>query len=718
MARVTCSRCFSVFEDPSARPLAAALCPACAARSPARTAPAAPPPAPQRSGPGHATPARASRRPGAGRRVAVAAALLAGVLGSAVVLVPRLRAPPPAPAPVPTRAEETVERWREAGRIPPAPHASTAAAVADARIADGEAALAADLPGRAADALQAFREALGAVPGRWEAAAGFAEAVADLADEDADADGGDLRDAHELVAEARASAGDPPRLLAALARLLHAVPSATNRSEALGAARRALTAAPGDARVQLAAGLALGAQEPRAGAEALEAAWRAGQGDRRLLAAAARARWAAGDAREALRLAAERLALDPLHPRALALAAEVEAASGRLAAARARLSRWEALAPGEPLPALLLARLDYQADHDAAAARTRLAAALARSPKDFLAARIHAHRAALARLAGDRAAAAAEVAAGLARVPASAPVRFQAALLAFDAGDARGLRESAGVLGERGGALAARVLAARSAELSGTIDDAIAAWRAVGAAAPRDPVALLGAAGALVRLGASGPALAVARAALARDPLEARPARPPTDFWEGPGPLAEAAERLETVGRSEARAGGTAFAAASACELALGHTVNAERLARAAAAAAPQTPVPLALLAQIALDRGDARRAFPLARAAVEADEVSATALSVRARALEALGRNADAEAAHRAAVEVAPDLVPSRVALARLLARRGAAAEARPLLEGLLAEEPGLVDARGALLDLDEPPPGAGASARRPSSR
>jgi hypothetical protein len=631
-------------------------------------------------------------------------------LGGAAVLVPRLRTPPPPAPAVPTRGEEVVERWRAEGRIPPAPPASVAATVAGARIAAGEAALAADLPGRTAEALQAFREALGAAPHRWEATAGFAEAVADLAHADADADATDLRDAHELVAEARSAAGDPPALLAAWSRLLHAVPSDANRREALAAASRALGGAPADPRVALAAGLARSAEDPAAGAEALEAAWRSAGGDRRLLAAAARARWAAGEAREALRLATERLALDPLHPGALALAAEVEAAADRSAAARARLARWEALAPGEPLALLLLARLDYQHDRDPAAARARLDEALGRNPPDFLAARLHAHRAALARLAADRAGAAGAVAAGLARVPASAPVRYQAALLAFEAGDARALRESAGVLGERGGAHAARVLAARSAELTGTMDDAVSAWRTVAAAVPRDPAALLGAAGALARLGASGPALAVARTALARDPLEARPARAPTDFWEGPAPLAEAAARLETIGRSEARAGGTAFAAAAACELALGHTVAAERLARAAAAAAPQAAAPLVLLAQVALDRADAARALPLANAAREADGASAAALAVYARALEALGRNADAEAAHREALAVAPDLVPSRIALGRLLARRGRAAEARPLLQGLLqemlAEDPGLAAARGALLELDGPVP------------
>jgi len=489
-----------------------------------------------------------------------------------------------------------------------------------------------------------------------------------------------------------------------------AVPSASNRGEALAAAERALQAAPGEPRVRLAAGLARAASDPAAGAAGLEASFREGGGDRRLLSAAARARWAAGDAVAALGLADERLALDPVHPGALALAVEIEGAAGKLEAARARLARWLARAPGDPVASLLLARIAYQADRDLPAARRRLEAALGSARGDFLAARIEAHRAAVARAAGDRAAALEAVARGLARVPASGPVRFQAALLAYDAGDARGLRESAGVLGERGGPLAALLLAARSQELSATLDEAVEAFRAVAAASPRDPAVLLGVSGALARLGASGPSLAVAKAALARDPLEARLARAPTDYWEGPGALAEASERLETVGRSEARAGAAAFAAAAASALALGHTVRADALARRAAQAAPGAPVPLLLLAQVALDRGEPARALALARAAAEADPGSGAARAVHARSLEALGRNAEAEDGHRSALKLLPDLVPSRLALARLAARRGDVDEARGLLEGLLSEDPGLAEARGALVDLSRPVPAAAA--------
>jgi tetratricopeptide (TPR) repeat protein len=711
MGRLTCSRCFSVFDDPAARPGGAPLCPRCAARAPAQTSPAAPaatatPPRPARRAPSGAT------RPRRGARAVLAAgAAIAALaaLGGGIALWLRLSAPAAPPPAAPTAAEEVVLRWRAEGVVP-APAPAGRAEVAAARRAAGEAALAADLPGRTAEAAQAFREALSADAGSWEAAAGFAEAIADLcADEDSDAAA--LRDAHELVAAARAAAGDAPLLVAAWSRLVLAVPSASNRGEALAAAERALAAAPADPRVRLAAGLARAASDPAAGAALIEAAFREDGRDLRLLSAAARARWAAGDGGAALALAEERLARDPLHPGALALAAEIEAASGRPDAARARLAAWLGRAPGEPVAALLLGRIAYQQDRDLAAARRHLEVALAQARGDFLAARVQAHRAAVARAAGDRATALEAVARGLARVPASGPVRLQAAVLAFDVEDARGLRESAGVLGDRGGRVLALTLAARSAELSGTLDDAEAAWRAVAAAAPRDPAALLGVAGALGRLGASGPALAVARAALRRDPLEARLSRAPSDFWEGPAALADAAARLETIGRAEARAGGAAFAAAAACELALGHTVRADGLARRAAQAAPGAPAPLVLLAQVALDRGEVKRGLALARAAADADPTSGAARAVQARALEALGRNAEAEAGHRAALDLVPDLVPSRVALARLAARRGAAVEARSLLEGLLAEDPALADARGALLDL-------GAAARSTSAR
>jgi tetratricopeptide (TPR) repeat protein len=710
MGKVACSRCFSVFDDPAARPGAAPLCPACTARAPSRPSAAEGPaastaPVPRRAD----APAGARRSPSPGRpraprrSLALAGAALAALAAAGgAVLVARLRAPPPPPARVATAAERVVERWREEGKLPAPPPAGRSE-VAAARRAAGEAALAADLPARSAEALLAFREALGAEPDSWEAAAGLAEAVADLA-ADEDSDAGTLRDAHEIVAAARAAAGDPPLLLAAWSRLVLAVPSASNRGEALAAAEVALAAAPAEPRVRLAAGLARAASDPAAGAAALQGWYRADRRDRRLLSAAARARWAAGDAGAALALAEERLALDPLHPGALALAVELEGAAGRLAAAVARLERWLARAPDDPVASLLLARIAYQADRDLPSAQRHLDAAIGAARGDFLVARIEAHRAALARARGDRAAALEAVRRGLARVPASGPARFQAALLAFDAGDAPGLRESAGVLGERGGRIPALLLAARSQELSATLDEAVEAFRAAAAAAPRDPAVLLGVAGALARLGASGPALAVAKAALARDPLEARLLRPPTDCWEGPGALAEAAARLETIGRSEARAGPAAYAAAAASALALGHTVRADALARRAAQAAPGSPAPLLLLAQVALDRGEPARALALARAAAHADGASGAARAVHARALEALGRNAEAEDGHRSALKLVPDLVPSRLALARLAARRGDLGEARGLLEGLLAEDPDLAEARGALLDLAAP--------------
>jgi hypothetical protein len=133
----------------------------------------------------------------------------------------------------------------------------------------------------------------------------------------------------------------------------------------------------------------------------------------------------------------------------------------------------------------------------------------------------------------------------------------------------------------------------------------------------------------------------------------------------------------------------------------LGRTVAAERLAREAAIAAPQAATPLALLAQIALDRGRPAAAAPLARAAVDAEPAPLT-LAVLGRTLEALGREAESERVHRTALSMAPDLVTSRLTLARLLVRRGDVAGARTLLAGILADDPGIAPARGALLALD----------------
>jgi tetratricopeptide (TPR) repeat protein len=592
--------------------------------------------------------------------------------------------------------EARLEAWRDAGLLPPDLREDPAAAAA--RLQAGAAALAADLPGRTAEALRAFREALALAPRSPEAVAGYATAFAEAAGEDAD--GAELRANHDLVRAALAAAPRPD-LEAAYARLLLAVPGDGNVAEALALAGRAASAAPSDPGARLALGLAELRSDPAAAARRLEEAAQAIPSDRRLLTAAARARWAAGDAAGALALAERRLALDAAHPGALALQAEVLAACDRLAEAKATLERWASAEPDSALPPLLLARLAYQREDDLAAARRHLDAALARRADDFVAARALAHKAAVELAAGDVPAAESAVAQALARVPASAPARFQAAVLAHRRGDAPALRESAGVLGDRGGAVVARLLAARSAELSGTDEEAQEAYLALAAAAPREPAVLLATAGALARLRAGGRALEVARRALERDPAEGRLRRVPTDYWEGPAPLVEASRRLEAIGGAESRGGATAFAAAAAAELLLGRTVAADRLARLALGASPQALPPVLILAQVALDRGQARQAMALASAAVAADPHHPVALAMRGRALEALGRNLDAEGAHRAATEAGPDLATPRLALARLLARRGEAGEARALLAALLEESPALAEPRGVLLAL-----------------
>lgn len=683
MPQVSCTRCFAVFEAEHGRPGLAPLCPACAPRAPAPALPAAPTTGAHRI--------RRRRR----RRGALAAVAAIGAAAAAGVAL-LLREPAPPPPPEPTPIELQVAGWREAGLAPAAPVDPSAAGV---RAAEGWAALAADDPERTAAALRAFRAAIALAPDRAESAvAGFATAFADAAGDEPD--GAELRVAHALVRAALEGAPDRPELLAASARLLLLAPGEANAAEALALASRAAAAAPRDGSARLAHGLARLGGDPAGAAVALEEALAAVPGDRRLRTAAARARWAAGDAAGALAHAAARLAQDRDHAAALALRADVELASERIADARATLARWEAAAPGSPLPPLRLARLAYQREDDPALARRLLEVALARRPGEFTAARILAHRAAVERAAGNPGAARAAVDEALRRVPASAPARFQAALLAFEREDAAALRESAGVLGDRAGPLPGRLLAARSAELSGTDEEAQQAYLALAAAAPRDPAVLLATAGALARVRSPGPALEVARRALGRDPAEGRLRRPPTDFWEGPAPLVEAARRLERIGRAEPSVAATAFAAAGACELLLGRTVAAERLARAAAAASPQAAVPTVLLAQVALDRGQPRAALRLLDPLLDLRPGDGVAHAVRARALEALGRGLDAEAAARRALEARPDLVTPRLALGRILARRDPAA-ARAALEEALRADPTLAEARGALLAL-----------------
>jgi tetratricopeptide (TPR) repeat protein len=629
--------------------------------------------------------------------------LVAGAAGLWLAL--RDPAPPPGPPP-PTPIEELVARWREQGLVRPSP-GEDPRALADARVAEGRAALAADRPERAAAALEAYRGALAADPGRFDAAAGWATAFAEGAGDLPD--GETLQAAHDAIRFGLEREPHRSDLLAALARLLLLVPGPQNSSDALAAAESAVSAAPADAGARLALGLARLESDPAAGARALEEAFASIPEDRRLLTAAARARWRGGDGPGAAALARRRLALDAEHVAALALLAEIEVASGRLRPAQALLARWVRADPRDARPHVEIARIAYQVEGDLAGARKRLegAARLARGAP-FVEARALAHLGAVERAAGDEAAAAAKVSEALERVPASAPARYQAAVLAFARGDGARLRESAGILGRRAGTVAAQLLAARSAEISGTADDGIEAWQRLADLAPRDPAVLLVAGAGAARLGASGPALALAERALRRDPLEGRIRAGVTDYWDGPEALADASRRYQAIARAEPTAAATAYAAAAACEILLGKPQVAQALAERASFAAPQRAVPVALLAQVALDRGQARQALDLARNAAALDPLDPVVLEVQARALETTGKRFEAQQAHRQALEVGPDLATGRLALARLLARDRQPEVARAELESLLRDDPEVGPARGALLDLaDGAPPG-----------
>jgi len=628
---------------------------------------------------------------GSGRTAALAAAgaLLAAAGGAAWFWLSRPPPPPPPPSPV----EEAVQAWRAAGGLP--------VGGADDLVARGATLLAADLPARTAEARAAFRGALAVDPRRLDAVAGYATAFADGALGELEPDGDGLKEAHALLAWALAQTPGRADLLAALARLLLLVPSEHNLAEALTAARQARSASPRDAGAVLALGLALLATEPAAATAALEAP-AAGADDRRLLSAAARARWAAGDAVGALRLAETRLEQDPLQPAMLELASEIETASARGEWAAARLRHWRALDPAAPLPVLLLARLAAQVDGDLPAARKLLAEALPLTHGDLLPSLVLAHQAAVALALGDAPAAEAAVTAALAKVPASAPAQYQAAVLAYRRGDRKALHFAAGVVGARCGPGPAALLAAREAEISSpTLDEAGLAWKGWAAAVPQDPAVALRAAGALVRAGLVGDALGLARAATSRDPLEARLYRVVTDCWEGPGDLAEASRRFQAIADAEPSAAVAALEAAAACELLLGRTVAAERAAARAEAQDAGAWRAQLLLAQVALDRG--RPALAARRAAAVLDRSRGAATAVLARALAAEGRP---EAEPLAARAVAEGGSPAaRLLHARLLARGGRGEAAAREVRALLAEVPTLPEARGLLLDLEGPP-------------
>ncbi|MBI5069801.1 MAG: hypothetical protein HZB56_16325 [Deltaproteobacteria bacterium] len=611
--------------------------------------------------------------------VATVAAL--GAIGAASWRAVGSRPAPREPGPVELR----VAAWVAEGLRPTGTAAS--------QLAEGWAALAADAAGAGRDAARHFQMALALEPGRVEALAGWILASASADDAELE----ELRDGHALAAwalERNPGRGD---LLAAWSRILLLVPG-RGPAEASEAARKAVEAGGGTEALLALSAARLGS-DPAAAAEAAEKALAQASADRRPLLAAARARWQAGEARAALAHLEKRLAVDPAHPAALALQVEILGAVGRLAEARQVLRRWAA--PGtSALPVLLQAMLAYQVEGDMGEGRRLLLRARALPGDDLLQARVLAHLAALERVGGDAEGAARLVGQALARAPGSAPARYQQALLAFAAGDAALHRAAAGALAGRGGERLERELAARTAELAGRKDEAVAAWEDL-AAGSRDAVFLLRAAGAEVRLGATGRAVALLRRAAAIDAAAGRGPRAVTDFWVGPPALAAAAAELGSAFAADDPQAGLALASAATCELLLGRLAAAEALAGRAAALAPQSARPRLVRAQAHLDRGQPAEALREAAAAVDAEPQDAVGLEIMARALEGLGRG-DALGARARALAVDPRLAGARLGNARRLLRDGQREPARLALRQLLADEPEQPQARALLYEAE----------------
>ena len=710
MPQVTCSRCFAVFEVEALRPGQAPLCASCAPQR-AVSGPAAPAAAAaagtERQGSPSASAARSRRpapvRPGRRRRRgigAIAGAVL--LLGGGTAAWLGFRRAESTPVVAASRVAEQAQEWKAQGLASGVAPGLNPRAVAEQRIAAGRGALASDLPERNPEAIRAFRDALVADPSRLDALAGWVIATASQPTEAIR--GEDLTVAHELLAWARERSPDRSELVAAYARILLAVPGDKNRAEALSVAWKAGALAPHDPDARLALGLSRLDTDPAGAVRVLDAELDRPEVDRRLLTAAARARWAAGDVDRAIALTERRLTLDPGHAEALDLQADILLSGGQGELAKAVLQRYVASHPDSPRPLYLLARVASQVDGKLPEARRLLEAALERRPDDFLAARILAQVAAVERAAGDAGAAQRAVDAALRRVPASAPAQYQAALLAFVRGDARALREAAGVLGERGGPAVAAAVRARSLELSATAEDAAEGWEASAAATPRDPTGFLVAAGAVARLGFAARAVALCERAFERDLGEARLRRAVSDFWNGAPPLAESSRSLVSIARGDPRAAAVALAGAGAAEILLGNARRAEELARRALSLAPQAAPATVLAGYVVLERGDARSVSKWALATLEAHPGQPGALALRARGLEAVGRRLEAQGAWREALEVLPDLTAGRLALARLLLLDGKPEEARPLLESLVSDEPGAVEAVGALRELRRP--------------
>lgn len=611
--------------------------------------------------------------------LAVAAAVLGALAGAYVWTVrPEILFGPPV-APVDRAAMEIVAQWRKTEPRPIAGAEELYQLGRGYARSDDK-----DGPRRAAEA---YRRAVMRDVGHVEAMSAWAELRAVAAIEDDDAQG--LREAQELLGYALRHGPDVAAPHVARANLLLLSGSASDLIVAQSEVQKARELAPTDPEVLLAVGRAFLGTNTAYAIDALEQASQAPGLEKRATLVLGEAWLRQGKLADARAAFERRLALDPDDLAAVLHLARLDASMGLFDAARRRLQRVLDTRPAEGRARLLLAQLAYQIEGDFEEARAHLKRLAGQKLGRRSRVQLHLHAAALAHASGLLDEARTQATEGLALDDDVAALHYRLAAVMLDAGQpddaAAHLKKAAVSMPDR--AMLA-VLQGRIDASRGRFDEAQAAFGHAMLLEPQRADAYLLAASMYAQVGAQAQALSIIHKALVVDPGWGASHRRLTDYPDVSDGLRRAVSAMQSLssmhdGESVA-AGALAFAHYHA-----GEAAAAERIARTATEPGRQSVLARVYLAQLLIDRRDARAALKVLDTVVRDDRRCALAHYLAGRAHAQLGRVEEAHLRYRRSLDENPHFLPATVRDAEVLSQLGYPDEARALFDAAWRRDP-----------------------------
>lgn len=619
--------------------------------------------------------ARPSRKP----VLAVAAAVLGALAGAYVWTVKPEVLFGPAVAPVDRAAMEIVRQWRQKE---PRPIAS-----ADELYQLGRGYARSDDKDGPRRATEAFRRAVMRDVGHVQAMSAWAELRALSAIDEDDEDG--LREAKELLGYALRHGPDVAAPHVARANLLLHSGSASDLIVAQSEVQKARELAPDDPEVLLAVGRAFLGTNATYAIDALEKANQTPGMEKRSALVMGEAWLRMGRLADARVAFEKRLSFDPDDPPAVLHLAKLDASMGLFDAARRRLEHALAAHPDDARLRLLLAQLAYQIDGDFDAARKHLAHLSELKLDRRSRVSLHLHAAAMAHASGLLDEARTQATLGLKLDADTAALHYRLASVMLDAGQpddaAQHLTKAAASMSDRAplAVLQGRIDAAR-----GRFDEAQAAFAHAMLLEPHRADAYLLAASMYAQVGAQAQALSIIQKSLSADPAWGTSHRRLTDFPEisdGLRPAVGAMQSLAAMNDGESLAAG----ALALAHYHAGDVASAEASARRATEPGRPSVLGRVYLAQILLDRRDAKAALKVLDGVLRDDRRCALAHYLAGRAQAQLGRVEEAHTRFRRALDENPHFLPATVRDAEVLSQLGRSDEARALFDAAYRRDP-----------------------------